>query len=128
MSQQTLEAAYRQKFLAQDREWLAAEAQRDPKQFLDVSQKIGVVDPKTLPDHTPPLSPEQEAVFQQGPPQAPVLPPPGAAAVPPPMPPQQVQAMLPQVMPPPPAPPAPPIMPPQAPPMVPPPGMLPPQV
>lgn len=124
VNQQRLEDAYRQKFLAQDREWLAAEAQRDPQQFMKVAQKIGVVDPRTLPNHTPPMTPEMEAKFQAGPPAPPAAPP----AVPPPMDPSQVQAALPQVMPPPMAPPAPPIAPQAPPPMIPPPGMLPPQV
>src|SRR3954451_488409 len=84
VNQQALEAAYRQKFLSQDREWLQAEAQRDPQQFMKVAQAIGVVHPDNSPDHVPPPSPEQQAQL---------TPPTPQPALPPPMDPAQMQAM-----------------------------------
>lgn len=36
-------ALLRNKFLAQDREWLQAEAKRDPLQFMELTSKLGVV-------------------------------------------------------------------------------------
>lgn len=85
VNQAQLQAAYRQKFLSQDREWLQAEAQRDPQQFMKVAQAIGVVLPGQFPQHVAPPSPEQQAQLAAPPPQP---------ALPPPMDPVQMQAML----------------------------------
>jgi hypothetical protein len=45
VSNQQLDDLYRQKYQANDREWLQAEARRDPQQFLDVAKRIGVTTP-----------------------------------------------------------------------------------
>jgi hypothetical protein len=53
VSNQQLDDLYRQKYQAGDREWLVGEAHRDPQQFLDVSQRIGVQMPPAQPDGSP---------------------------------------------------------------------------
>ena len=53
VSNTQLDDLYRQKFQAQDRQWLQGEARRDPQQFLDVSKRIGV----TMPDPNAPPTP-----------------------------------------------------------------------
>lgn len=68
-----LDAIYRRAFQTGDRKFLQAEAQRDPRQFMQVAKRLGV-------QKAPPASP-------QGPlpaaPQAPILPaPPAPAPVP----------------------------------------------
>ena len=47
VSNQQLDDIYRQKYLSNDRQWLQAEAKRDPQQFLDVAKRIGVQAPPT---------------------------------------------------------------------------------
>lgn len=84
VSEETLRQIYRQKYLAQDREWLTNEAQRDPKQFLRVAQSIGAMLPERLPEtmQPPPGSLPQGPVAP--PPTAvPSMLPPGQAAAPP---------------------------------------------
>jgi hypothetical protein len=83
VSNQQLDDVYRQKYIAQDREWLQAEAKRDPQQFLDVSKRIGVSMPQPgepAPVTAPPPAP---APLTAAPP-APAPPMPVPAAVPPP--------------------------------------------
>jgi hypothetical protein len=45
VSNQRLDDLYRQKYIANDRQWLQTEARRDPQQFLDVAKRIGVQPP-----------------------------------------------------------------------------------
>jgi len=85
---QQLDDLYRQKYQANDRQWLQSEARRDPQQFLDVAKRIGVSMP--APGAPPPvdLNAFGQAVMAnaaQGPvPAAPVSMPP--APVPPALP------------------------------------------
>jgi hypothetical protein len=86
VSEATLEQRYRQAFLAQDREYLGTEAQRDPQQFMRIAQSIGVVHPDNLP---PTLQPpagqnpiEAATPLAALPPPVPSLAPPPAAAPP----------------------------------------------
>lgn len=67
-----LDAIYRRAYQSGDRQFLQAEAKRDPRQFLKVSERIGVRKPAPAP--VPPALPAM--------PQAPILPMPSA---PPPM-------------------------------------------
>jgi hypothetical protein len=106
ISNEELDDLYRQKYLSNDRQWLQAEARRDPEQFLAVAKRIGVqVPPTTRIDGEPEPPPKPDALakaLQQNvgaPPVAPaVVPPPvmpTAAAVPPTAPPVVVQPPLP---------------------------------
>jgi hypothetical protein len=47
VSNAELEQIFRDAYARNDREWLMSEAQRDPQQFLDVTDRIGVPDPPT---------------------------------------------------------------------------------
>jgi hypothetical protein len=57
VSNQQLDDLYRAKYQANDRQWLQAEARRDPQQFLDVAKRIGVQAPSAAPGVAPPQSP-----------------------------------------------------------------------
>jgi hypothetical protein len=57
VSNQQLDDLYRSKYQANDRQWLQAEARRDPQQFLDVAKRIGVQPPSAAPGVAPPQSP-----------------------------------------------------------------------
>lgn len=105
-----LDQVYRQAYGRNDREWLAKEAQRDPQQFLNVTDRIGIMDPP-LDQHQKPMpepgvndavaaalqqQAQQNAAQAQGPPDV-VAPPP--AALPPPPPALAPAPMTPQVPP-----------------------------
>ena len=64
VSNQQLDDLYRQKYQSGDRQWLQAEARRDPNQFMDVAKRIGVQMPD--PNAPPPPSPQatQQAMAQ----------------------------------------------------------------
>jgi hypothetical protein len=47
VSNAEMDRIYRDAYARDDREWLMQEAQRDPQQFLDVTDRIGVPDPPT---------------------------------------------------------------------------------
>ena len=85
VSNESLDRVYRQKYEAQDRQWLQQEARRDPDQFLKVVERIGV----TLPDTSVPgeIHPAPDAAAIQPPqPQLPPGPLPMAAQqLPPPL-------------------------------------------
>ena len=96
VSNAELDQLYRTAYERNDREWLAQEAQRDPQQFLDVTDRIGVPDPPVdmqgKPVGPPPGSPEamlqNAAVSPPGAgagPVAPQAPTPVPAALPPPV-------------------------------------------
>jgi len=94
VSNQQLDEAYRQKFEAQDRTWLQAEARRDPEQFLKVADRIGakVPPPQPPPPPMPAPAPVVPAPSVPGagvplpaPVAAPQLPPPALAPAPPPV-------------------------------------------
>jgi len=87
VSNQQLDDVYRQKFEAQDRTWLQAEARRDPEQFLKVADRIGAKVPPPQPPPPPMPAPVAAApiVPPVAPPAAPQLPPPGLAPAPPPV-------------------------------------------
>ena len=77
VSNQQLDDMYRQKFLSgnpDDRQWLQAEAKRDPQQFLKVAERLNV----KLPPPAPPPEPVPAA--------PPMIPPMATAPVAPPMP------------------------------------------
>lgn len=57
VSNQQLDDLYRSKYQSNDRQWLQAEARRDPQQFLDVAKRIGVQPPSTAPGVNPPQAP-----------------------------------------------------------------------
>jgi hypothetical protein len=131
ISNAEIDTLYRQKYAAQDREWLMQEAQRDPEQFLKVTDRIGVPDPPQTLDAKPTsstsaneaLAAKLHAQAQQNAAQAApslaaspgmvaapaVVPPPVPAALPLPPPPGQLPGPLP---PPPPGPPGQPLLPP----------------
>ena len=96
VSNAQLDDLYRQKYLANDRQWLQGEARRDPQQFLDVAKRIGVAmppptPPGVTPEAQPTLDPQKmlanlqaNAAAPQGPPvPAAAVAPPAAAPVPP---------------------------------------------
>ena len=77
VSNQQLDDMYRQKFLSgnpDDRQWLQAEAKRDPQQFLKVAERLNV----KLPPPAPPPEPM--------PPAPPMIPPMATGPAPMPMP------------------------------------------
>jgi len=90
VSNQELDQLYLNAYQRNDRQWLMAEAQRDPRQFLQVTDRIGVPDPPVGIDGKPiPPQAQQDAVAsafqqqaQQNAVQAAPLPSPGAAAPP----------------------------------------------
>jgi len=53
LSNAELDQIYRQAYLRQDRQFLMQEAQRDPQQFLEVTDRIGVPDPPVGTDGKP---------------------------------------------------------------------------
>lgn len=78
MSDDELNARYRNAYDNQDRQWLTQEAQRDPEQFVTVARRIGVMLPEEfgqsgLPDAAP--APSLPAPAPPMPAPAPVLPP-----------------------------------------------------
>ena len=98
VSNAQIDDLYRSKYQANDRQWLQAEAKRDPQQFLDVAKRIGVQAPSSAPG-TPPVQPanafEKAMTANAGaapPPEqaalppAPVAPPPAPLPMPAPMP------------------------------------------
>ena len=70
VSNQQYDDLVRQKYMLNDRQWLQAEAQRDPQQFLDVAQRIGV----TLPQPGQPSTAVDPNAFAQQAQQNPTLP------------------------------------------------------
>jgi len=91
LSNAELDQMYLQAYLRNDRTFLMQEAQRDPTQFLEVTDRIGVEDPPVNAQGDPiPSQAQQEGVAQAFQQQAvqnaaqvvppPPLPPPGAAA------------------------------------------------
>ena len=117
VSNQELDQMYRQAYLNNDRKFLMQEAQRDPQQFIDVTDRIGVQDPPTDMQGNP-IQPQadqevvadqlQQQALQNAAQSAPVPTPPAVGAVPP------VAAVA-----------APAALPPPMPPAAPPPGQLP---
>jgi hypothetical protein len=97
VSNQALDNVYRQKFMSgdpKDRQWLQAEAKRDPQQFLKVADRLNV----KLPPPMPP--PEPVPAPMPAPPPMAMLPPPAAPMPPPqPMPMAPPAAIAPQPMP-----------------------------
>lgn len=103
ISNDELDALYRQKYLTNDRQWLQGEARRDPEQFLSVAKRIGVQLPPSerVDGELPPL-PDPNALGKALAPPQPVAPPmpmapPAAPTVPvvPPVAPPIVQPPLP---------------------------------
>lgn len=81
VSNAQLDQIYRQAYQTNDRQFLQQEARRDPQQFLDVAQRIGV----TMPPPTPPAAPAATPnVPVPVPMPAPVMPAPAPPAMPPP--------------------------------------------
>jgi hypothetical protein len=113
VSNQQLDDLYRQKYIANDRTWLQAEARRDPVQFEKVTDRLGVVTPP--PGSPAPPDPNAfanaaMASASAGPPAAlPAASPPPAPAMP--IPPALSAAVPAPVLAPPPVPaPAPPVI------------------
>lgn len=98
VSNQRLDDVYRQKYQRNDREWLQAEARRDPQQFLKVAERIGAKIPPPQPPAPPPMP-----VLPAGPPPtlapAALAPPPPGPVLAPPMPPVAPVAAIPPVVP-----------------------------
>ena len=66
VSNQQLDQLYLNAYQRNDRQWLMAEAQRDPRQFLQVTDRIGVPDPPLGIDGKPiPPQAQQDQVAQQ---------------------------------------------------------------
>ena len=89
VSNAQLDDLYRQKYLANDRQWLQGEARRDPQQFLDVAKRIGVsmpppTPPGVTPETQPTLDPQKMLANLQANAAAPQAPPVPAAAMAPP--------------------------------------------
>jgi hypothetical protein len=61
VSNAELEQIFRDAYARNDREWLMQEAQRDPQQFLDVTDRLGVPDPPT-DMHGNPTGPDPNAL------------------------------------------------------------------
>jgi hypothetical protein len=102
VSNDRLDALYRQKFLANDRPWLQAEARRDPEQFLKVADRIGVQKPPPAPPPPPPAPALPPAGLPTQPSYpSPPLPPPPAAVVAPTVPVPAPGALAPAASPPP---------------------------
>ena len=80
VSDQELDARYRQAYTTQDRPWLIQEAQRDPEQFVTVARRIGVQLPEEIGQGAP-STPSPAAAPAQPP-----SPPPVAAPAPLPLP------------------------------------------
>jgi hypothetical protein len=95
VSNAQIDDLYRSKYQANDRQWLQAEAKRDPQQFLDVAKRIGVQAPSSAPG-APPVQPanafEKAMMANAGaaPPPPPALPPAPVAPPPIPLPPAAV--------------------------------------
>jgi hypothetical protein len=109
VSNAELDQIYRDAYARNDRQWLMQEAQRDPQQFLAVTDRIGVPDPPTDMQGKPTgVDPNalQKALQQNAAQAAPPALPPGAAAG---VGPEVVAAPTPAALPAPP--PAPPIQP-----------------
>jgi hypothetical protein len=112
VSNQQLDDLYRQKYIANDRTWLQAEARRDPAQFEKVTDRLGVTTP--LPGA--PAPPDPNAFAQAAMASASAAPPPGLPAAPPtpvaamPTPPALSAAPAPVLSPPPVPAPAPPVI------------------
>lgn len=63
LSNDEVDRMYREAYLREDRKFLQQEAQRDPQQFLAVTDRIGVSDPPTDPSGKPiPPQANQEAL------------------------------------------------------------------
>lgn len=77
-----LDQVYREAYLREDRTWLQGEARRDPEQFLQVAERIGVQVPAVPPGMSP--APGAFARAAAAPPPTPALPPPAVAPVMPP--------------------------------------------
>jgi hypothetical protein len=80
VSNQQLDDLYRQKYIANDRTWLQAEARRDPVQFEKVTDRLGV----TTPQPGSPAPPDPNAFANAAMASASAAPPPGLPAAPPP--------------------------------------------
>lgn len=88
VSNDFLDNLYRQKYASGDRQWLVGEAHRDPNQFMQVSERIGVQMPDpNQPPPSPVVAPPTAPVVPMGP-TSPMQPMPVAppSMVPPPMP------------------------------------------
>jgi hypothetical protein len=98
VSNAQIDDLYRAKYQANDRQWLQAEAKRDPQQFLDVAKRIGVQPPSSAPG-APPVQPanafEKAMTANAG-----AVPPPLALPPAPVAPPPMVPAPLPMPLPP----------------------------
>lgn len=90
VSNQHLDDLYRSKYQANDRQWLQAEARRDPQQFLDVAKRIGVQQPPPQPPSVPAPAPVMPPVAPAPVPPAAALPPPPPVAPPVALPPPAV--------------------------------------
>jgi len=66
-----LQTLYRAKYQDQDREWLQAEARRDPRQFIKVARQIGVLLPAEMPSMPMPSLPQPDQLGAPGTPPAP---------------------------------------------------------
>lgn len=95
MSDEELDARYRQAYQGQDRQWLTKEAQRDPEQFVKVARRIGVVRPDEMPPPAP--TPTPAPALTQPMPALPMPAPPAPVAAPAPVPPMTPAAVPPMI-------------------------------
>lgn len=101
VSDARLQDIYRQKYLANDRQWLQSEARRDPKQFMRITDKLGVSN-QPMGTPSPAISPDalgqaltQAAASAQPPPALPSPPAPALPSPPVPVPPVPPVAAMP---------------------------------
>ena len=73
VTNEQVEARYRTAYQSNDRKYLLSEAQRDPEQFLAVSERIGARPPAETP---PPLPAATQPAPAPGPPVSTLTPPP----------------------------------------------------
>jgi len=85
MTNDQIDARYRQAYQAGDRQYLISEAQRDPRQFLEATQRLGVQMPSEQPLEPQLALPRQAQGAAPLPPQAqpPLAPPPPPVIAPP---------------------------------------------
>ena len=74
VSDQVLDARYRQAYQSQDRQWLINESHRDPEQFLEVSRRLGVQLPDELGQNAAPPPPAPPPPALAAPAQPPIPP------------------------------------------------------
>jgi len=82
VTDEQLNARYREAYLNNDRSWLVQEAQRDPDQFIKVARRIGVMKPEEVGQSLPQVAPLPPQPLPPVAAPVPLPPPPVVAPVP----------------------------------------------